>query len=271
MATLTLRILGCGSSGGVPRVGSGWGACDPNEARNRRRRCSILVEREGEGGRTSVLVDTSPDLREQLLDAGVDRLDGVLFTHSHADHTHGIDDLRPLVIRMRARIPVYADARTRKLLTARFGYCFVQPEDSDYPPILDMRDLAHEAGHEGRVAVEGPGGAVEAEALPVEHGNEPALGFRFGNAAYMPDVSLIPPRSLERLYGLDLLIIDALRDTQHPTHFSVSDALSLIAQVKPGRAVLTNLHTDLDYASLAARLPENVVPAHDGLVLALPA
>lgn len=271
MATLTLRILGCGSSGGVPRVGSGWGACDPNEARNRRRRCSILVERRGEGEgrdeRTSVLVDTSPDLREQLLDAGVDRLDGVLFTHSHADHTHGIDDLRPLVIRMRTRIPVYADARTRSLLTARFGYCFAQPEGSDYPPILDMHDLAHE----GRVAVKGPGGAVEAEPLPVEHGNEPALGFRFGGAAYLPDVSHIPPRSLARLHGLDLLIIDALRDTPHPTHFSVSDALALIAQVKPGRAVLTNLHTDLDYATLRARLPDTVVPAYDGLVITLPA
>lgn len=266
MATLTLRILGCGSSGGVPRVGSGWGACDPNEPRNRRRRCSILVEREGEGGRTSVLIDTSPDLREQLLDAGVDRLDAVLFTHSHADHTHGIDDLRPLVIRMRARIPVYADARTRALLTARFGYCFVQPEDSDYPPILDMRDLAHE----GRVAVKGPGGVVEAIPLPVEHGNEPSLGFRFRNAAYVPDVSLIPPRSLEHLRGLDLLIVDALRETPHPTHYSVSDALALIEEVKPGRAVLTNLHTDLDYAALASRLPERIVPAFDGLVLSLP-
>ncbi|MBE7201486.1 MAG: MBL fold metallo-hydrolase [Parafilimonas terrae] len=271
MATLTLRILGCGSSGGVPRVGSGWGACDPNEPRNRRRRCSILVERQGEGagegGRTSVLIDTSPDLREQLLDAEVQRLDGVLFTHAHADHTHGIDDLRPLVIRMRSRIPVYADRRTRGLLTARFGYCFETPEGSDYPPILDMHDLPHE----GRVAVHGPGGAVEAEPLPVEHGNEPALGFRFGRAAYVPDVSLIPPQSLERLYDLDLLIIDALRDIPHPTHFSVSDALDLIAQVRPGRAVLTNLHTDLDYAELAGRLPKGAVPAYDGMVLALPA
>ncbi len=267
MATLTLRILGCGSSGGVPRVGSGWGACDPNEPRNRRRRCSILVEREGEGGRTSVLVDTSPDLREQLLDAEVLRLDGVLFTHAHADHTHGIDDLRPLVIRMRGHIPVYADGRTRDLLTMRFGYCFETPEGSAYPPILDLHDLPHE----GEVRLTGPGGTVTAEPLPVEHGNEPALGFRFGNAAYMPDVSLIPPSSLERLRGLDLLVIDALRDSPHPTHFSVSDALDLIERVKPGRAVLTNLHTDLDYATLAARLPEGVVPAHDGLVLTLPA
>ncbi|MCJ2134104.1 MBL fold metallo-hydrolase [Methylobacterium sp. J-026] len=265
MANLTLRILGCGSSGGVPRVGSGWGACDPEEPRNRRRRCSILVERTAGAGRTTLLVDTAPDLREQLIDAGVRRLDGVAYTHAHADHTHGIDDLRPLVIAMRARIPVYADALTRSLLTARFGYCFETPPGSAYPPILDLRDLAVDRD----LIVEGEGGPITVESLPVEHGNEAALGFRFGRAAYMPDVSLIPEASLARLHGLDLLIIDALRDTPHPTHFSVSDALALIREVRPGRAVLTNLHTDLDYAALAARLPEGIVPAYDGMRLTL--
>jgi len=263
MASLTLRILGCGSSGGVPRVGYGWGACDPADPRNRRRRCSVLVERREAGGTTRVLVDTSPDLREQLLDAEVQRLDAVLFTHAHADHTHGIDDLRPLVIQMRARIPVYADAITRALLTARFGYCFETPPGSAYPPILDLRAL--DEGSE--TAVAGEGGRLSAEALPVEHGNEAALGFRFGPAAYMPDVSLIPEGVEARLHGLDLLIIDALRETPHPTHFSVSDALALIERVRPRRAVLTNLHTDLDYASLARRLPSGVTPAHDGLRL----
>ncbi|WP_342110619.1 MBL fold metallo-hydrolase [Methylobacterium sp. SI9] len=267
MASLTLRILGCGSSGGVPRVGSGWGACDPEDPRNRRRRCSILVERVSGAGRTTLLVDTSPDLREQLLDADVRRLDAVLYTHAHADHTHGIDDLRPLVIAMRGRIPVYADALTRSLLTARFGYCFETPPGSAYPPILDLRELAADSD----LSLPGEGGSITVEALPVEHGNEAALGFRFGNAAYMPDVSLIPDASLARLHGLDLLIIDALRDTPHPTHFSVSDALDLIAEVKPRRAVLTNLHTDLDYATLAARLPESIVPAYDGMNLSLDA
>ncbi len=212
MARLTLRILGCGSSGGVPRVGTGWGACDPEEPRNRRRRCSILVERASGAGRTTLLVDTSPDLREQLLDSGIRRLDGVLYTHAHADHTHGIDDLRPLVIAMRARIPVYADALTRSLLTTRFGYCFETPPGSAYPPILDLRDLDADR---------------------------------------------------------DLLIIDALRDTPHPTHFSVSDALALIEAVRPRRAVLTNLHTDLDYGTLAARLPMGIAPAYDGMSLTL--
>jgi len=264
-ASLTLRILGCGSSGGVPRVASGWGACNPEDPRNRRRRCSILVERVSGGGRTTLLVDTSPDLREQLIDAGVQRLDAVLYTHAHADHTHGIDDLRPLVITMRGRIPVYADTLTRSLLTTRFGYCFETPPGSAYPPILDLRDLP------AALSLDGSGGPITVESLPVEHGTEAALGFRFGKAAYMPDVSLIPEASLARLYGLDLLIIDALRDTPHPTHFSVSDALALLDAVKPRRAVLTNLHTDLDYAALAARLPENVVPAYDGMSLSLDA
>ena len=263
MASLTLRILGCGSSGGVPRVGSGWGACDPGNPRNRRRRCSILVERVSGAGRTTLLVDTAPDLREQLIDAEVRHLDGVLYTHAHADHTHGIDDLRPLVIAMRARIPVYADAPTRSQLTNKFGYCFETPPGSAYPPILDLHDLAADRA----LTLSGEGGPITAEALPVEHGNEPALGFRFGGVVYMPDVSRIPEASLARLHGLDLLIIDALRDIPHPTHFSVSDALALIAEVRPRRAVLTNLHTHLDYAALAARLPAGVEPAYDGMSL----
>lgn len=265
MARLSLRILGCGSSGGVPRVGSGWGACDPGDPRNRRRRCSLLVTREEAGRTTTILVDTSPDLREQLIDAGTDRLDAVIFTHAHADHTHGIDDLRPLVIQMRRRIPVHADALTRRLLEMRFGYCFTQAPGSAYPPILEMNEF----GPDAAVMLAGEGGAVEALPLPLEHGTESAFGFRFGPAAYVPDVSRIPPEVEARLAGLDLLIVDALREIPHPTHYSVSDALALVGRVRPLRAVLTNLHTDLDYAALAKRLPQDVVPAHDGLVLDL--
>ncbi len=275
MGALRLTILGCGSSGGVPRVGYGWGACDPAEPRNRRRRCSLLVQRQGDGGSkgdgsgdgaaTTLLVDTAPDLREQLIDAAVQRLDAVLFTHAHADHTHGIDDVRPLVIHMRRRIPVFADARTRSLLEARFGYCFETPPGSEYPPILDMHDLADGEA----MQVDGPGGAITALPFGMEHGNEAALGFRFGPAAYAPDVSLMPEASQARLHGLDLLIIDALREAPHPTHYSVSDALALIETVRPRRAILTNLHTDLDYATLSAKLPPNVVPAYDGLSVTL--
>lgn len=259
--TLKVTILGCGSSAGVPRVGVGWGACDPSNPKNRRRRCSLLVERMGPDGTTTVLVDTSPDLREQLLDADVRRLDGVLITHDHADHIHGIDDLRPLVISMKRRIPLYTDAATGAVLRSRFDYCFVSPPGSGYPPIVEERPL--EPGT--RVTVDGPGGPVDALPFDMEHGRIRALGFRFGDVAYASDVSLMPESSIAALADLELLIIDALRYTPHPTHFTVDEALALIARVRPRRAVLTNLHTDLDYDTLAAELPEGVVPAFDGL------
>jgi len=259
--TLKLTILGCGSSGGVPRVGVGWGECDPSNPKNRRRRCSVLVERVTDNGTTTVLVDTSPDLREQLLDADVSRLDGVLITHEHADHTHGIDDLRPLAIAMRRKIPVYADRITSELLMIRFGYCFETPPGSGYPPILE----AHRLDHDRETVISGPGGAVRALPFRMIHGDIDALGFRFGKIAYAPDVSEMPKASMACLEGLDVLILDALRYAPHPTHLSVSEALSLIEQVKPKRAILTNLHTDLDYEKLRRELPPHVEPAYDGL------
>lgn len=262
--SLTVTILGCGSSGGVPRVGSGWGRCDPAEARNRRRRCSILVERTGPQGVTRVLVDTSPDLRDQLLGEGVERLDAVLYTHDHADHTHGIDDLRPLAIHMRKVLPVWLDARTAAVVTDRFSYCFRTPEGSDYPPIVKEQRIV--VGHD--VVIEGPGGTLSARPFDLHHGpNTDALGFRFGDLAYTPDVNAIPPESLSALENLDTWIIDALRPTPHPTHFSLPEALDWIARMKPRRAVLTNLHTDLDYASLKAQLPDHIDVAYDGLRL----
>ena len=260
--SLRLTILGCGSSAGVPRVGVGWGACDPSNPRNRRRRCSILVERTAPGGATtSVLIDTTPDLRDQLLGADVRRLDAVLYTHEHADHIHGIDDLRPLVILMRRRIPVYADRMTSEVLQMRFGYCFQSPAGSSYPPILDMLHLEHGS----TTVVAGPGGPVEALPFRMVHGDIDALGFRFGRIAYAPDVSQMPEESFRYLEDLDVLILDALRYAPHPTHFSVSEALEVIDRVKPKRAILTNLHTDLDYETLSRELPPGVEPAYDGL------
>ena len=262
--SLKVTIRGCGSSGGVPRPGSGWGACDPANPKNRRRRCSVLVERQGAGGTTSVLVDTTPDLREQLIDASVTRLDTVLFSHDHADHTHGIDDLRALVLHMRKRIPVHADAVTGATLRSRFAYLFETPPGSLYPPILDLAPLTA-----GEIqVVNGPGGAIEALPFRLEHGpGYDALGFRFGAIGYAPDVSAIPPEAMAAMAGLDLLILDCLRDAPHPSHFNLEQALGAIETLAPRRTVLTNLHVDFDYVRLSKRLPANVEPAYDGMTL----
>lgn len=278
-AGLVITILGCGSSGGVPRVGQGWGRCDPSNPKNRRRRCSILVQRfappagtPGEfsgpdasdgAGPTNVLIDMSPDLREQLLDVDCDGLDGILLTHSHADHTHGIDDVRPLVIKHRKRIEVRMDDFTAGLMQQRFGYIFQTPPGSQYPPLLDLASLKH--GHMSRV--QGAGGAVEAMPFTLGHGDIDAFGFRFGNIAYTPDVVDIPDDSLTYLQDLDVWIIDALRYRPHPSHFSLDEALEWIKRMKPRRAILTNLHTDMDFTQLQKDLPENVEPAYDGMRL----
>jgi phosphoribosyl 1,2-cyclic phosphate phosphodiesterase len=268
--TLKFTILGCGSSGGVPRPALGWGDCDPNNPKNRRRRTSLLVERRetqhgNDGAVTRVLVDTSPDLREQLLDAEVDWVDGVLYTHDHADHTHGIDDLRALFIKRRQRVDVYLDERTAGVVRNRFDYCFTPPPGSDYPPILTEHRLT--AGTP--VTIEGEGGAITALPILQEHGDIPSLGFRFGNLAYSCDLSAIPPDSVVALADLDVWILDALRYRPHPSHFSLDDALGWIERLKPRRAILTNLHADLDYEVLRGRLPVHVVPAFDGMTLSI--
>jgi phosphoribosyl 1,2-cyclic phosphate phosphodiesterase len=259
--TLTVTILGCGSSAGVPRPALGWGACDPANPKNRRRRCSLLIERKSERGITRVLIDTSPDLREQLIDANVDHLDAVFLTHEHADQTHGIDDLRSVVLHQRARIPVYLNQSTGRHILARFGYCFVQPPGSSYPPILDHE--AVEAGEER--TIEGKGGALTLKPFLVDHGDVPALGYRFGNTAYSPDMNDIPRESLGLLQDLDLWIIDGLRYAPHPSHTSVDQALSWIELMKPRAAIITNMHSDLDYEVLRRKLPQGVVPAFDGM------
>ena len=264
MAELRATILGCGSSGGVPRLGGDWGACDPSNPRNIRRRCSLLLERVTVTGRTQVLIDTSPDMRAQLLDAGIGRLDAVVFTHSHADHVHGIDDLRQIVFNTRERLPVWADGPTQEALYSRFGYAFIQPAGSPYPPILDMHTI------EGAITIKGAGGPLTLHPLRLNHGSIDALGFRVGGLAYTPDVVMIYPESWQMLQGLDLWIVDALRRKPHPTHAHLDMTLDWIAQAKPARAVLTNMHNDLDYSAIATETPDHVTPAHDGMVLTLP-
>lgn len=259
--TLSFRILGCGSSGGVPRLGGHWGDCDPTNPKNIRKRCSLLVTRTTPAGVTRVLIDTSPDLRQQLLDAEVGELDAVLFTHAHADHVHGLDDIRMVVYNMRQRLPVWADGDTSNQLLARFGYAFVQPAGSAYPPICDLNTL------DGDVTITGAGGAITFTPFEVEHGRIDALGFRIGDTAYLPDVSDIPDDVWPRLKNLDLWIVDALRRDPHPTHAHLEKTLGWIEKMQPKRAVLTNMHIDLDYQTLADETPDHIQPAYDGLTL----
>lgn len=261
--TTTLRILGCGSSGGVPRLGGHWGDCDPTNPKNVRTRCSMLVTKTSDNRTTRVLIDTSPDLRQQLLDAEVGELDAVVYTHAHADHVHGLDDIRMVVYNMRQRLQVWADGDTGNQLLARFGYAFVQPKGSSYPPICDLNTI------DGDVVIDGGGGAITLTPFEVEHGSIDALGFRIGNAAYLPDVSDIPDDIWPHLQNLDLWIVDALRRDPHPTHAHLAKTLEWIDRVAPKRAVLTNMHIDLDYATLAAETPDHITPAFDGLTLTL--
>jgi len=269
--TLDLTILGCGSSGGVPRIGGHdgagfWGACDPANPKNRRRRCSIVLRQRTPQGETAILVDTSPDMKDQLVDARVARLDAVLLTHDHADQLHGLDDLRQVAMNIRRRVDVYTDAQTMPGVMQRFGYCFVQPDGSDYPPILN----AHLIEEPFRpFAIGGAGGDIPVLAFGQRHGKIRSLGFRFGSAAYSPDVDGLDDAAFEALAGVDLWIVDALRYTPHPSHSHLERTLEWIARAKPKRAILTNMHVDLDYEKLRAELPPNVEPAYDGMTVTL--
>ncbi|MDD7908817.1 MBL fold metallo-hydrolase [Pseudovibrio exalbescens] len=260
---LKFTILGCGSSTGVPRIGGDWGACDPLEPKNRRRRCSLLVERISQTGRTTLVVDTGADLREQMISADVKALDAVLYTHPHADHIHGIDDLRFFALMQRARVPVHMDEPTSNRVRTAFEYCFTTPPGSGYPPILEEHRIT-----EGEpIVVEGKGGSIQALPFRLQHGDITALGFRFGDLAYSPDVNDIPEAAFSALEGLNIWIIDALRHKPHQSHFNVEDALRWSARFAPRHTVLTNLHCDLDYNALSAEVPEGVEPAFDGMTL----
>lgn len=268
-------ILGCGSSGGVPRVGGpdgkgDWGDCDPSEPRNWRMRCSLLIEcAYGQGAvkrsaTTSAVIDTSPDFRAQMLAAGVEHVDGVVLTHDHADQTHGIDDLRAFAIRKRKRVPVWLDRATSGAVIERFRYCFEQSEGSWYPPILDERAIPA-CGDTFKVT--GPGGDIPFIAFLQEHGPVNSLGFRVGDLAYSSDVIGLPEQSFEILEGVKIWIVDALQIAPHGTHANLETTLRWIGIVKPDRAILTNLHVTMDYQTLIASLPAGVEPAFDGLTV----
>lgn len=266
-AGLTVTILGCGSSGGVPRLGGrdgagDWGACDPKEPKNRRSRCSILVAR----GATRVLVDTSPNMREQLLDARVSQLDGVLITHDHADQSHGFDDLRMVAQNMMRRVRVHAAPEVMSIMKQRFGYCFKDGEAGGYPAIVD--DYVIQRPYR-EFSIEGDGGAIPVLAFDQDHGTMISQGFRFGPLAYSSDVVALDDAAFEALAGIECWIVDALRYRPHPTHAHVEKTLSWIGRLKPRRAILTNLHIDLDYETLRRALPSGVEPAFDGMQITL--
>lgn len=261
---LEVTILGCGSSGGVPRADGNWGVCDPANPLNRRTRCSMLARLKGDdpANETTILVDTSPDLVRQTSGAGAKRLDAVLLTHDHADQTHGIDDIRAFALRQRARIPVFMDEATSATMLRRFGYIFrgetgypAIAEDIALPPLGDWFEIS------------GPSGQIPILGFDQDHGVIRSVGFRLGRVAYSADVAHLPDESFELLRDLDVWIVDALRETPHPTHAHLERTLEWIERVQPRRAVLTNMHIDLDYEALRAKLPDGVEPAYDGMVI----
>ena len=262
---IRVTILGCGSSGGVPRIGGVWGSCDPAEPRNRRRRCALLIDRTGPLGTTRVLVDTGPDMVAQLLDAEVSTLDAVVWTHAHADHIHGIDDLRQLAYNARSRLPGYADRETGGALLDRFGYIFNSPSGSNYPPVCDLHEI------EGDLTIDGAGGQIEMSPFWVPHGNILSLGLKIatkhGGIVYLPDVHDIPQSAWDIIKTPEIFICDALRRDPHPSHAHLALTLSWLARSNTARGVITNMHLDMDYATLRKELPANVAPAHDGMVL----
>lgn len=255
---MRLTFLGTGTSMGVPVIGCRCDVCLSPDPRNKRLRTSALLE---VAGRT-LLFDAGPDLRQQALAVGLTRLDAVLLTHAHSDHIFGIDDLRPLNFAQRAAIPLYGTATTLASVRERFGYAFTNGSDGSTRPMLDLIEVASGA----------PFTVHSVPVLPfdVQHGTWTITGFRIGRLGYVTDASLIPPESLEHLRGLDLLVLNALREAEHPTHFTVRQACQVIERLRPRRALLVHMTHDLDHATTNAALPEHVRLAYDGQVVDLP-
>jgi phosphoribosyl 1,2-cyclic phosphate phosphodiesterase len=259
--TRRFTLLGCSSSPGVPRINGDWGNCDPNNPRNRRTRASFLIEQIGpDGGKTTVVVDTGPDFREQMIRAQVAHIDAVIYSHAHADHLHGIDDLRGYFITQRNRIPIHAEPYTMARIEEGFGYCLKTPSGSNYPPIVAPQIIEDMSAP---IEVNGAGGPITLLPLEQQHGDIISIGLRVGNVAYCCDVSDFPDETVAKLSGLDLLVIDALQYRPHPSHLSLEQALGWIARLAPKRAVLTHMHTPLDYETVMAETPSHVEPGYD--------
>ena len=264
MTSMRVTVLGCGGSRGVPVIGQGWGNCDPTNPRNRRFRPSVLVEHggAGQGAPISILIDTSPDLRQQLLDADVRRVDAVLWTHSHADHTHGIDELRELCRMMQAPIAAYGFAEHLTELKTRFGYCFepLRPGDPYYRPVLDAHPV------EGAFAVRG----LPVVAFEQDHGYSKTVGYRIDKFAYSTDVVRLGEDAFAALEGVEVWVVDCSRiEPPHPVHAHLALTLEWIGRVKPKRAYLTHMDQTMDYDTVRALLPDGVEPAYDGLVITI--
>jgi phosphoribosyl 1,2-cyclic phosphate phosphodiesterase len=260
---MRVTVLGCGGANGLPTIGNDWGVCDPNNPKNRRQRASILVESD----RSRILVDTSPDIRQQLVDANVSAIDAILYTHHHADHVHGIDDVRVLNRLSQKIIDAYGSAESLQAIAKRFDYIFTPPpmqngKLSFYKPCLN----AH---------VVQPGEVFKAAGLDVlpfdqDHGFMKTLGFRFGDFAYSTDLVDLDEAAFAALDGIKFWLVGCLGTAVHPTHAHLDKVLGWIDRLKPERAVLTHMAGGLDYATLAKTLPKGIEPAYDGMVIEVP-
>ncbi len=256
--SLKFILLGCGSSMGVPRPDGYWGKCNPKESRNYRTRCSALIS----ANNLNILIDTSPDLRFQLIKQKIKNIHSILYSHPHADQTHGINDLRIFYLKNKKKIDVYTNKATKKYLQNNFSYCF--KKQYNYPPTLKLNLINK------NLTFSDKNKKIYIKCVPVTHGSIKSLSFIINNnCAYAPDVNKIHNMDLKHFKNLKYFIVDCFRIKKHPTHYNLNEVLNLIKIIKPKKTILTNLHTDLDYNYLLKILPNNVIPAHDGLSLNL--